>query len=98
MSTGESFTKEYWLNLTDTMKTCWTRAILTITGQSHTNKDFLDLSYTNVYWLDQSSQIKVYLSRALNTTGAVDLTVKCLLTVSDQQFGKKVCVCVCVGK
>jgi hypothetical protein len=28
-------------------------------------------------------QIKVYLSRALNTTG-VDLTVKCLLTGSNQ--------------
>ena len=29
-------------------------------------------------------QIKVYLSRALNTTGVVDLTLKCLLTGSNQ--------------
>jgi hypothetical protein len=34
--------------------------------------------------IGDTNQIKVYLSRALNTTGVVDLTVKCLLTGSNQ--------------
>uniref|UniRef100_A0A8C8IV98 PEP5/VPS11 N-terminal domain-containing protein n=1 Tax=Oncorhynchus tshawytscha TaxID=74940 RepID=A0A8C8IV98_ONCTS len=42
-------------------------------------------------------QIKMYLSHALNTTG-VDITVKCLLTGSNQWCGEEryMCVCVCV--
>ena len=48
----------------------------------------------------ESNQIKVYLSRAPNTTGVVDLTVKCLLTGSNQWCEEKkgVCVCVLVSK
>ena len=50
---------------------------------SHINGCFVSLLLSLWSW-ETSNQIKVYLSCAPNTTGVVDLTVKCLLTGSNQ--------------
>ena len=57
-------------------------------GREEERKRTQNSLITSGYGHKASNQIKVYLSRAPNTTG-VNLTVKCLLTGSNQWCPKK---------